>query len=291
MRQYPLDFTPHGHIQEIGPDLGIATHPFPSKTTRIGSPAPVIGVGTGLALGSFTTDRFPVEGIPTLLTVHQALQQIARPPAGLPRMTAILLHLLLDCSKQRRVDKGRDRDGEPLGGRHIIVGGRAARLLRATTLSPQARAERPLARFAKCRGALVGGIVQDPPDHTALPHRAPGACALARLGETATHLANRHTVPAHPVKDLTDDPCFVRVAVGGTLAPRPAAPTCLRTSRTAPAPPRQPSPPPRPPPLPLPPPMPFDNLGPLILGHHPLDLEQQIVLRAAPQFTIQEHDL
>jgi hypothetical protein len=41
----------------------------------------------------------------------------------------------------------------------------------------------------------------------------------------------------------------------------------------------------------LAPPMPFENLGPLILGHHPLDLEQQIVLRAAPQFTIQEHNL
>ena len=36
----------------------------------------------------------------------------------------------------------------------------------------------------------------------------------------------------------------------------------------------------------LAPPMPFENLGPLILGHHPLDLEQQIVLRAAPQCTI-----
>ena len=41
----------------------------------------------------------------------------------------------------------------------------------------------------------------------------------------------------------------------------------------------------------LAPPMPFENLGPLILGHDPLDLEQQIVLRAAPQCTIQEHDL
>ena len=41
----------------------------------------------------------------------------------------------------------------------------------------------------------------------------------------------------------------------------------------------------------LAPPMPFDNLRALILGHHALDLEQQIVLRAAPQFAIQEHDL
>jgi hypothetical protein len=41
----------------------------------------------------------------------------------------------------------------------------------------------------------------------------------------------------------------------------------------------------------LAPPMPFDHLGPRILGHHPLDLEPQIVLRAAPQCAMQEHDL
>src|SRR5205807_7863587 len=63
-------------------DLGIGTHPFPSKTIGIRAQAPVIGVGTGLALGRFATDRFPVEGIPTLLTMHQALQHIARPSAG-----------------------------------------------------------------------------------------------------------------------------------------------------------------------------------------------------------------
>ena len=41
----------------------------------------------------------------------------------------------------------------------------------------------------------------------------------------------------------------------------------------------------------LAPPMPFDNLRALILGHHALDLEQQVVLRAAPQFAIQKDDL
>jgi hypothetical protein len=91
--------------------------------------------------------------------MHQALQQIARPSAGLPRVTAILLHLFLDCRKQRRVDQRWDRDREPLGGRHRIVGGRAARLLRAPPRRPQARAERPLACFAKGRSTLIGGIV------------------------------------------------------------------------------------------------------------------------------------
>jgi hypothetical protein len=32
--------------------------------------------------------------------------------------------------------------------------------------------------------------------------------------------------------------------------------------------------------------MPFDNLGPLICGPHALTLEQQIILRAAPECAI-----
>ena len=127
----------------------------------------------------------------------------------------------------------------------------------------------------------------DPPDHTALPHRPPGARALARFGETATHLANGHTVPTHPVEDLADDPGFLREDLIARLAPsgmlvdiavairRPAQDIDLAGPCG----------------MQLAPPMPFENLGPLILGHHPLDLEQQIVLRATPQFAIQEHDL
>src|SRR2546425_11658999 len=125
-------------------------------------------------------------------------------------MTAVLLHLVLDGGKQRGVDQGRDGDGKPLGGRHIIVGGRATRLLWTAPLGPQARTEGALTRFPKRRGALIGGIVQDAPDHTPLPHRAPGARTLARLSETATHLANRQTVSADPVEDLADHACFVR---------------------------------------------------------------------------------
>jgi hypothetical protein len=41
----------------------------------------------------------------------------------------------------------------------------------------------------------------------------------------------------------------------------------------------------------LAPPMPCNNRGPRIRGHHPLDLEPQIVLRAAPQCAMPAHDL
>ena len=43
--------------------------------------------------------------------------------------------------------------------------------------------------------------------------------------------------------------------------------------------------------MPLPPAMPFANLGPLILGHHPLHVEEEIIFRAAAQFPIEAHHL
>ena len=36
---------------------------------------------------------------------------------------------------------------------------------------------------------------------------------------------------------------------------------------------------------------PLQDLGPLILGDHPLDLEQQVILRRLAQRAVEEHDL
>src|SRR5258708_7035524 len=130
--------------------IGFTSHE--RELLGIGPQTSVIRVGTGFALGRFATDRFAVQGIPTLLAVHQALEQIARPTAVLPRMTAVLLHLFLDGGKQRGVDQGRDGDGKPLGDRHIIVGSRATRLLWTAPLGPQAWTEGALTRFPKRRG-------------------------------------------------------------------------------------------------------------------------------------------
>jgi hypothetical protein len=40
-----------------------------------------------------------------------------------------------------------------------------------------------------------------------------------------------------------------------------------------------------------PPAVAFDNLGPLILGHHAWDLEEELVFRAAAQLAVEEHHL
>jgi hypothetical protein len=185
-------------------------------------------------------------------------------------MTAVLLQLLLDGGKQRHVEKGRDRERAPLGGRHSIGGGGATRLLWTASLGPQARAEGALMRFPKRRGALRGGMGQDAPSHAPLPHRAPGARALARLGETATHLANRPTVLAYPGDDLADHAGFVRehllagLATSGRLSHRAVAIRGPSQALDDAGPCR----------MQLAPPMPFDHLGPLILGQPALHLEQ-----------------
>jgi hypothetical protein len=41
----------------------------------------------------------------------------------------------------------------------------------------------------------------------------------------------------------------------------------------------------------LAPPTPFHDLCPFVLGHHPLDLQQQTVLGTIPNAVIQEHHL
>src|SRR5439155_10281506 len=88
--------------------------------------------------------------------------------------------------------------------------------------------------------------------------------AKSPLGETATHLANGHTVPTHPVENLADDPCFLRedliarLATSGMLADiavairRPAQDIDLAGPCG----------------MQLAPPMSFASLGPLILGPH-----------------------
>ena len=76
--QQSTDFVPHGQIQQIGPYLGILTDTLAAKAVGIGSEAAVIGVRPGSALAGTGAEALPIEGIATVLTLHQALQQIQR---------------------------------------------------------------------------------------------------------------------------------------------------------------------------------------------------------------------
>jgi len=102
------------------------------------------------------------------------------------------------------------------------------------------------------------------------------------MRETPTHLANAQTIAPNPVKYLVHHAGFVRHhLIAGLASPHMLVDVAVAIGRSAahmhhtgargmsfPA------------------TMAFDNLGPLILGPHPLHVEQQIIFRAAAQLPV-----
>src|SRR4030095_3819110 len=88
-------FLPHRQLEAIGPHLGIGTETVAPKAIGIRANTAIIRIGAWLAFASTRTQGFAVEGIATVLTLQQALQQIAGPPLGLTCMATIFLQLLL----------------------------------------------------------------------------------------------------------------------------------------------------------------------------------------------------
>src|SRR4030095_16621229 len=91
----------------------ILTDPLSTKAIRIRPKAAVVGVRPRLPFAGPGTEAFPIVGIATMLTLHQALEQREGAALGLPRMAAIFLQLRLDCRKHLGLYKGGDRDGKP----------------------------------------------------------------------------------------------------------------------------------------------------------------------------------
>jgi hypothetical protein len=127
--------------------------------------------------------------------------------------------------------------------------------------------------------------VEDAPDHPALPHRLAWARHVSRLREAPTHLAKAQPLASHPLKHLAHYTGFVRdPLIAGLASPCMLVDIALaigcatehmhdtRTGRMSFA-----------------PAVAFDPLGPLVLGHHALHLEQAGGFRAAPQCAVSEH--
>ena len=200
-------------------------------------------------------------------------------------MALVLLQLLLNGREHLGLHERGDRDRDPVLRWDITDGDGPARLHGTVALGAQPGAQGLLARLAKRRGALIGRILQDAPHDTPIPHGLARAGHLARLGQPPTDLPNRQAVVADPGKDLADHAGFVRddliaglptalvlghiaVPIGGA-AEHIDRPDLGRMALATP--------------------MPLDDLGPLILGNHPLHLQQQVVFGALPQGPVEEH--
>jgi hypothetical protein len=287
VRQQGTDFLPDGEVQPIRPHLGILTDAFPPEAVRIGAQATVIGVRARLALAGTGAEALPIVRIATVLALPQALEPRERPATRLPGMASMLLHLLLDRRHHLGLHNRGHRDGVPfllgdVNGRHGPPW-----LTRPSSLRPQARSQRFLARLAKGRRAQIRRMLSHPPDHTAIPDPLPRAGDLACPREPATDLANRQAVAADPVKPLADQSGFlwneVRARLSTPLVCRDVAVAIGRSAEHMHrAHPRR---------MPLATAVAFHDLGALRLGDPPLHRQEEVVFRALAQRPVEEDDL
>src|SRR4029453_508081 len=89
MSQQRTDFLPDRHVQQIGPYLGILTHPLAAKAVGIRSQAAVIGVRAWLALAGPGAEALPIVRIATVLALQQALAHTKRPAPRLPGLASL----------------------------------------------------------------------------------------------------------------------------------------------------------------------------------------------------------
>lgn len=275
-------FTPHREVQEIGSDLRIFTNPLAPKPIGIRAETSIVCIGPLMPFGGFPAHGFPVQRVATLLTLDQALQQIARPPLGLAGMALVDLELRLDRRKEDWLHHRGHGNGNPLLGGHITDRHRPSRVHWAPPLRAQTGPQGPQTGLPKGGGPLLGRILQDAPHHTAIPDSFSSPGHFAGLGQTPTDLANAQAFTADPRKDLADHPGFLEDnVIAGLPTPRMLVDVAIALRGPA-----EDIHHPRSRRMPLPSAMPFDNLGALIFRHHPLHLEQQIVFWAPPELTI-----
>src|SRR5204862_209282 len=79
------------------------------------------------------------------------------------------------------------------------------------------------ARLAEGRRPLVGGVLEDQPDHRAVPGRFAGPRGNAVALQTSANLTDRASFLADPLEDLPHDPGLF----GHDLITRLATASCL----------------------------------------------------------------
>jgi hypothetical protein len=221
------------------------------------------------------------------LAHQQTLEQITAAASSLAAALAILGELLVDCGEDGFLHDCGDRDGDLVFDRRVVDRRVLSRLRRLAALAPQAGTLRTDACLPKPSLSRVGGILEDPPHRRAVPVSLASRAEEFTLLKLATDLANRTTVQRHPRENLPhnlslslDDlvarlaASFVRPDV--TVAVRRSAEDvhgpCLRR-------------------VPFPPAASFKNLGAFIFRHHPLNLEQQILLGRPADVVVEEDNL
>jgi len=268
-----LDLPPDRRVKPVGAHLRVGAQALPAEPISIRPAAPVVGVITPPALAGSQADRLAVVGVAALLADDQTLQQETLAARALPAAPAVLLQLRLHGLEHFAIDHRRNRYRDPFIRGNIVDPHRAARLLGTAADWPQPGRQGTDPCLAERRGALVGGVFEQ------APHGGPIPALLARRGSMAgppqptADLADAESLHADPVEDLAhhlglivddlvaglatpDMPIKIAVAVGSAGQHIDAA-RAGRVFLAAPA--------------------ALQDLGPLVLGDHALNLKQQVV--------------
>src|SRR4051794_41254686 len=91
-------------------------------------------------------------------------------------------------------------------------------MLRAAALRAESlRLESAPARLAEGRRPLVGGVLEDRPDHRAIPGRFAGPRRHPLVSQAAADLADGTSLLADPLEDLPHDPGLLGHDLSGGL--------------------------------------------------------------------------
>jgi len=184
-------------------------------------------------------------------------------------------------------DNCRDRDGDLMFDRRVVDRGISSRLRRLPALASEARPLRANAGLTEPGLAHVGGILEDAPYRRPIPVVLAFRAGNFTIPEPATHLADRASIECNPDEKLSYNLGLSLVDLVAGLAASFVFPDVTITVGRA----AQHVYRPRLRRVPLPPAAAFENLGSLIFGHHPLNLEQQILLGRLADVVVEEGDL
>src|SRR5215212_2337539 len=285
--QHTLNLAPHRLVQPIRAHLRVRAQALATEAVGITAAAAIIGVGPPLALSRTQADGFAVIGVAALPAHDEPLQQVTLATGVLPIAAPVLRQLLAGRLEQRLIDQRRDWHADPLARCYVVDPVGPAGLFAASAHRAQPGRHRSDPGLAEGRRSRIGGVPEHAPYGRPIPGRlaAPGQDAL--LLETTAHLAEADALTADPRKDPPHDPSLVLQdlvaghAAAVSLADIAVAIGCARqyadralargVALAAPA--------------------ALQDLGPLVLGHHALDLQQQIVLRREADRSIEEDNL
>src|SRR4051794_791287 len=285
--QQPLDLVPDRLIEPVRAHLRVRAHALAAEAVGVAAAAAVVGVGARLALRGRRADRLAVIGVAAPPADEQALQKVALATRALPVAAPVLLELLPDGLEQPAIDQRRNRHAEPFGRRHAIDPVGPAGLLAAAPHRPQPDRPRPDPGLAEGGRPGVGGILEDAPPRRAIPGALAAAGQVALPLQTPADLADADAVTADPAEDQANDPGLLLIdPVARAPATVPLADVAVAVRR-----PREDADRALTRRVALAAPAAFEDLGPLVLGHHALDLEQQVVLRREADRPVEEDDL